>query len=135
MARPAGCRTRRSRTPLHSARPCPVIEDDVLDPDAAAGFLRLGAASGRERAAAFGLMTRVAVGHRNESHAMAEGRYLPGRAAGALIAIVGMRAKRDDVELTVRGRRLRPLWRRRVDGSDTDGGRAGDVQRAQKTSV
>ena len=86
-----------------------VVEDDVLDADAAAGFLRLGAAPRGERAAAFGLMTRIAVGHRDEPHAMAERGIFRRGAAGALIAVVGMRAKRDDVQLAVGARRLRAL--------------------------
>ena len=53
-----------------------VVEDDVLDADAAAGFLRFGTAPRRERATTLGLVTRVAVGDGDESHAMAEGGVL-----------------------------------------------------------
>ena len=97
-----------------------VVEHDVLDADAAAGFLRLGAAPRRERASALGLMSRVAVGDRDEPHAMAERGVLRRRAAGALIAVVGMRAKRDDVQLAVGARRLRALGRLLGNSRDAD---------------
>ena len=86
-----------------------IVEDDVLDADSATGFARFGATPRGERAAAFGLMAGVAVGHRHESHAVAEGRVLRRNASGALIAVVGMRAERDDVQLAIRGRSLRAL--------------------------
>ena len=46
-----------------------VVEDDVLDADAAAGLLRLGAAPRGQRAAAFRLVAGVAVGDRDEADA------------------------------------------------------------------
>ena len=67
----------------------------------------LGAAPRGERAAAFGLMPGVAVGDRDESHAMAERRVFRGHASGPLIAVVRVRAECDDIELAVRARRLR----------------------------
>ena len=107
-----------------------VVEDDVLDADAAAGFLRLGAAPRRERAATLGLVPGVAVGDRDEPHAMAERGVLRRRAARALIAVVGMRAERDDVQLAVRARRLRALGRLLVDRPGRNAGRAGQMERS-----
>ena len=89
-----------------------IVEDDVLDADAASGFLGFGAPPRRQGAAALGLVPRVAVGDRDEADAMAERGEFRRGAARALVAVVRMRAKRDDVEFAVRRRRLRPLRRR-----------------------
>jgi hypothetical protein len=78
-----------------------IVEHDILDADAAPGFLRLGAAPGGERAAAFGLMPGISVGDRDESYAVAERGVLGCDTAGALIAVVGMGTERDDIELAV----------------------------------
>ena len=86
-----------------------IVEDDVLDADAPAGFDGFGTPPRGERAAAFGLMTGVAVGDRDEPHSLAERGPFGGGAAGTDVAVVGMCAERDDVQPPVRARRERSL--------------------------
>src|SRR5262249_58190072 len=71
----------------------------------------------------------VAVGDRDEPHTMTERGVLRRGASGALIAVIRMSAEGDDVQLTVRARRLRAL-RRRLGGDSIrlDRGRAQRVQ-------
>jgi hypothetical protein len=88
--------------------------------------LRFGAAPRGERAATLRLMARVTIGDRHESNAVAKGRILSRDAAGALIAVVRVRAKRDNIELAVRTRRLGASWLRLLAwGAGPDRTRAG----------
>ena len=84
-----------------------IVEHDVLDAERRADLLRLRPPSRGQRAAALRLVTGVAVGHRDESHLVAERRPLRRRAAGADVAIVRVGAERDDAKrglrLAVRG--------------------------------
>ncbi len=75
-----------------------IVEDDVFDADALAGLDGFGAPPCRERAAAFGLMAGVAVGDRDEADLVAQRGPFRGRAAGADVAVVRVRAERDDVQ-------------------------------------
>ena len=84
-----------------------IVQHDVVDTDAPSGFLCFGAATRGERATALGLMPGVAIRDRDEANAVPEGRQLRCRAAGLLVAIVLVRAERDDVELSVGRRRHR----------------------------
>ena len=86
-----------------------VVEHDVLDAEALAGFLRLGPPPRAERGAALGLVPRVPVGERHEPHAVARLRPLDRRATGADVAVVGVRSEDDDVE--------RPILRERNAGA------------------
>src|SRR4030095_16318252 len=74
-------------------------------------FLGLGAPPCGECAAAFGLMAGVAVGDGDEPHAMTERGQPRAHAARALIAVVGVRPERDDVQLAVGARFPRALSR------------------------
>ena len=89
-----------------------IVEDDVLDPDAASRFPRFRAPPGGQRAASLRLVSRVAVGDGDEPHPVAERGVLGGDAARSLITVVRMGAKRDDVQLAICAGRLRPLGRR-----------------------
>ena len=80
-----------------------VVEHHVLDADAAAGLLRLGAPPHGELAAALLVVTGIAVGDGDEPHLVAERRPFGRRAAGADVTVVGVRTERDDAERLILG--------------------------------
>ena len=86
-----------------------IVERDVFDAGPPARLTCFLTPPRGECAPAFGLVTGVAIGDRYEPHAMTELGQLDGRAAGALVAIVGMGAEGDDVQPAVRARRERSL--------------------------
>ena len=83
-----------------------VVQDDVVDADAAAGFDGFGSAPHCQLSAAFLVVPRIAVGDRHEPDLVAGGSPFGGDAPRADVAIVRMRAKRDNAQrlLRVRGR-------------------------------
>ena len=108
-----------------------IIEHDVLDADAAPGFLCLGSSPRSEGASAFRLMSCITVGHRHEPDAMPKRGELRGRTAGALVAVIRMGAKRDDVQLAIGRRRLGALGRLPGGSRDADLARAHAEQRSR----
>src|SRR6185295_3449431 len=72
---------------------------------------RFGPPPRGERAASLGLVSSVAIGDGDEPYPVPECGVLGGDAARSLVAVIGMGAKRDDVELAIRTRRLRALER------------------------
>ena len=83
-----------------------IVEDDALDAEHLVGLLDFGLAADGERAARLAPVADVAVGHGDEEHVMPELGPARGRAAGLNLAVVGMRAERDDAELAIGGRHL-----------------------------
>src|SRR5690606_11235956 len=83
------------------------VEDLGLDPEDARGLLHLARASLGERAAGLVPVPDVAVRERDELHVMA--RFRPERrdTADLDLAVIGMRAERDDPEFAVIGPRRR----------------------------
>ena len=90
-----------------------IVEDHVVDADATAGFASLGATAGGQHAAALGLMAGVTIGDSDEAHAVTGSDPLRRRAGSADVAVVRVRAERNDVEL-----RLLRVHRRRQRRAD-----------------
>jgi hypothetical protein len=93
-----------------------VVEDHILDPDSTSGLLRLRPPARRQCPTPFRLVTRVAVRDRNEADVMSHRGEFRRGTARALIAIVRVGAKRNDVQLTVGAGRLR-VWLRGLLGA------------------
>ena len=83
-----------------------VVEDDVVDPDPASSLLGFRPAPRRERAAAFRLMSRIAVGDGDEADVVSHRGQLRRGAACALIAIVRVGTEGNHIQLAVSAWRL-----------------------------
>ena len=89
-----------------------VVEDDVVDADATAGFDGLGAPAHGELAAALLVVAGIAVGDRDEADLGARGDPFGGDPPGADVAIVGMGPEGDDAQGFVSPERGRQQGRR-----------------------
>ena len=76
-----------------------IVQNFVLDSQAPRGFLGLAQPPLRQCGAAHGLMAGIPIGDRNELDRVAQARKQCGRSRCANIAIVRMRAERDDPNL------------------------------------